>query len=229
MQADLLGTRVTAAIDGSGKPRAQIIAETGISKSELSRLENGHSVNPGREVLASLAEATGTTVGYLHGDPVVLPPEDREELERHRNWIDSKLPKIDARAEPNAVLVVSAVDDHEPGQMIADRPQVTLDVPNVLKRRNVQHILRARGDSMSGVGIMNKDTLYAIAAPRMPPIEKIIACRLDGKIYVKRVGMEHSRYLLISENPRYQPIEFDPKSPDFEMIGVVIGRVGAVD
>jgi hypothetical protein len=31
------------------------------------------------------------------------------------------------------------------------------------------------------------------------------------------------------ENLRYLPIAFDPKSVDFEMIGVVIGRLGAVE
>ncbi len=231
MRAEDLGIRVTAAIKASGKSRAEIIKETGINKSDLSKIENGHAVNLSRKRLALLAKATGTTVGYLHGDPMVLSPEAEEELLRHRNWIDGILPKIEP--EPNAILIASAVGSpvrsRDTADMIADSPQVSLEVPNTFQRREVQHVLRALGDSMINAGIVNKDTLYATAALKKPPVGKIIACRIRGEIYVKRVVSEHDRFLLRSENPRYLPIEFDPKSPEFEMIGVVIGRLGAVE
>src|SRR5436305_14801748 len=108
MRAEDLGRiRLTAAIAASGKTRAEIIAETGIDKSDLSKIESGEAVNLTRYRLALLAKATGTTVGYLHGDPMVLSSEDDEELLRHRNWIDEKRRTIDARAEPNAILIVS--------------------------------------------------------------------------------------------------------------------------
>jgi len=232
MRAEDLGSRVREAIEASGKSRAQIIAETGINKSELSRIENGHAVNVGRKRLALLAKVLGTTAGFLLGDPMVLSPGDRAELLRHRNWIDDKLPKIDSRDEPNAILIVSSptrVSTRQRGDMIADTPQVPkLDVPSTFRRREVQHVLRARGDSMIEAGIANDDTLYATAASE-PIVGKIIACRWHGDTFVKRVVSEHNRFFLRSENPRYLPIEFDPASPDFEMIGVVIGRLGAVN
>jgi phage repressor protein C with HTH and peptisase S24 domain len=227
---ELARIRLTAAIKGSGKTRAEISDETGIDKSDLSRIENGVSVNLSRSRLALLAKATGTTVGYLHGDPMVLSPEDEKELLRHREWINGKLPKVDA--EPNAILIASGltrVSTRQRGDMVADTPQAPkLDVPSTFRRRAVQHVLRARGDSMIEAGIVNDDTLYATAASE-PTIGKIIACRLHGDTFVKRVVSEHDRFFLRSENPRYLPIEFDPNSPDFEMIGVVIGRLGAVE
>ena len=231
MRAEALGARVTEAIQASGKPRSQIMAESGINKSELSRIENGHSVNIGRKRLALLAKVLGTTVGFLEGDPMVLSPGDREELLRHRAWIDEKLPKIDAREEPNAVLIASGVtrvSSRHRGDMVADTPQVPkLDVPGPFRRSEVQHVLRALGDSMIEAGIANDDTLYATAASE-PIVGKIIACRWHGDTFVKRVVSEHDRFLLRSENPRYLPIELDPNSPDFDMIGIVIGRLGAV-
>jgi transcriptional regulator with XRE-family HTH domain len=222
--------RLTAAIEGSGKTRAEISDETGIDKSDLSRIENGVSVNLSRSRLALLAKATGTTVGYLHGDPMVLSPEDEKELLRHREWIDEKLPKVDA--EPNAILIASGltrVTSRQRGDMVADTPQAPkLDVPSTFRKREVQHVFRAQGDSMIEAGIVNDDTLYATAASE-PTVGKIIACRWHGDTFVKRVVSEHDRLFLRSENPRYLSIEFDPKSPDFEMIGVVIGRLGALE
>jgi transcriptional regulator with XRE-family HTH domain len=231
MRAEDLGARVTEAIEASGKPRSQITAESEINKFELSRIENGHSVNIGRERLALLAKVLGTTVGYLEGDPMVLSPTDREELLRHRAWIDKILPKIDAREEPNAILLMSGVTrvTRQRGDLVADTPQVPkLDVPNMFRKREVQHVLRALGDSMIEAGIVNEDTLYATAASE-PTVGKIIACRWHGDTFVKRVVSEHKRFFLRSENPRYLSIEFDPKSPDFEMIGIVIGRLGTAE
>jgi len=227
---ELARIRLTAAIEGSGKTRAEISDETGIDKADLSRIENGVSVNLSRSRLALLAKATGTTVGYLHGDPMVLSPEDEKELLRHREWIDGKLPKVDA--EPNAILIASGlprVSTRQRGDMVADTPQAAkLDVPSTFRRSDVQHLLRARGDSMIEAGIVNDDTLYASAASE-PTVGKIIACRWHGDTFVKRVVSEHDRLFLRSENVRYLSIEFDPKSPDFEMIGVVIGRLGTVE
>jgi phage repressor protein C with HTH and peptisase S24 domain len=234
MRSDGLGKiRLTAAIAASGKTRAEISALAGIDKTDLSRIENGQAVNLTRDRLARLAKATGTTVGYLHGDPMVLAPEDDDELRRHGNWIDEKRRTIDALEEPNAILIASAVvkpvRSRHKEELVADRPRrSSLDVPSTFQRAGVQHVLCALGDSMIDAGIVNNDTLYATAAPETPPAGKIIACKLDGKIFVKRVISDDDRYLLRSENRRYLPIEFDPKSPEFEMIGVVIGRSGAV-
>ena len=234
MRAEDLGRiRLTAAIAASGKTRTEISAETGIDKSDLSKIESGQAVNLTRHRLALLAKATGTTVGYLHGDPMgVLSPEDEKELLRQRNWIDEKRRTIDARNEPNAILIVSGltrVSSRQRGDMVADTLQAPkLDVPSTFRKREVQHVLRAIGESMVEAGIVNNDTLYAIAASE-PTVGKIVACRWHGDTFAKRVVSEHRRFFLRSENPRYLAIEFDPQSPDFEMIGVVIGRLGAVE
>ena len=144
----------------------------------LSKIENRVEVNLTRERLARLAKATGTTVGYLHGDSMTFSPGDEEELLRHRTWIDEKLATIDARDEPNATLIVSGVtraSSGRRGDMVADAPQVPkLDVPNPFRRSEVQHVLRALGDSMIEAGIANDDTLYAAAASE-PIVGKIIA------------------------------------------------------
>ncbi len=229
MQDEDLGDRLRLAIKASGKSRAEIAEEAETTEETLSRIVNGRVVNVSRDLLERIASAAGTTAAYLLGGTSPLSPDDREVLLRFRDWIDDKLPKIDARAEPNAVLVASAVSDLHTADMIADRNVVSLDVPAAFARRDVQHVLHASGDSMTGAGIMNGDTLYAITPPQEPPVGTVIACRLRGEIYVKRVATEHGRLLLLSANPQYVAIRVDQESDDFEMIGIVIGRAGAVE
>src|SRR5437016_6291761 len=232
MSAEDLATRFAAALKASGKTGVAVAREAGTTAEKISRIKRGHLIHVRRDLLTRIAAAVGTTAAYLLGDVLQLSPEDEEELLRHRKWIDKKLPKIEARDEPNAILVASALNtpgrSRHRGDMVADTPQVPkLDVPSTFRRREVQHVLRARGDSMIEAGIANDDTLYATAASE-PAVGKIIACRWHGDTFVKRVVSDHDRLFLRSENPRYLPIEFDPQSPDFEMIGVVIGRLGAV-
>jgi SOS-response transcriptional repressor LexA len=231
MNAEDLGPRFAKALKASGKTGVAVAKEAGTTAEMISRIKKGHVTDVKPSLLARIAKAIGTTSAYLLGHEPRLSPEDEEELLRHRNWIEGKLPRIEP--EPNAILIVSALEtpvrSRHRGDMIADSPHESLDVPSTFLRREVQNVLRALGDSMIDAGIVDGDTLYAIAAPKKPPVGKIIACRLHGEVFVKRLVEEHERFLLRSESPRYSPIELDPKSPDFEMLGVVIGRVGVVE
>lgn len=189
-------------------------------------------VNVGQRKLERLAKALGTTAAYLRSGTSPLSPSDHETLLHFRNWIDDKLPKINARDEPNAILIASEVTApprSHAADMIADRAVDPLDVPNAFARRNVQHVLRASGDSMIEAGIVNNDTLYATAAPNTPPLGRVIACSLGGSTYVKRLVSEHDRFFLLSANRQYLPIKVDQESDNFEIIGIVIGRTGAVE
>lgn len=83
---------------------------------------------------------------------------------------------------------------------------------------------------MTGAGILPNDTLYTTtAAAPLAAIGKIIACRLAGSIYVKRLVSEHRRLFLLSAHSRYTTIEIDEKTDGFEILGIVIGRQGSIE
>lgn len=205
--------RFEKALDASGRSRQEIADEAGTTVETLSRIANGHQ-DPHAGLLYRIARAARTTVGSFYGDSNALSNSDYGELQRLREWIDEKLPKIDARAEPNAVLVPSPAKKIE---KVADR------------RRGSEIVLRARGDSMSGAGILADDTLQASPATNVESsIGKIVACRVAGSIYVKRLAVEHGNVVLLSENPRYAAITVDETMDRFEILGVITHRAGAV-
>src|SRR3954454_15103232 len=106
MTAEDLRGRFAAALKTSGKTGAAVAREAGTTAETISRIKKGHTIHVRRPLLARIAKAVGTTSAYLLGEELRLSPQDEEELIRHRNWIDGKLPKIDAREEPNAILIV---------------------------------------------------------------------------------------------------------------------------
>jgi SOS-response transcriptional repressor LexA len=111
---------------------------------------------------------------------------------------------------------------------IADRARPRVEHPF---GADVHLVLRAIGDSMIDDGILPNDTLYAIApdATTTSAIGKIIACRIHDAVFAKRLVSEHGRRFLVSANPRYRAIAIDADDLRFEILGVVIGRLGRID
>lgn len=223
-----LGERLDAAITVADKTNREVAEEAGTSPELISRLTKGHHDNPELQSLIRIATAAKTTVGALLGESFAISAEDEQELLRFRGWINSKLPKIDARLEPNAVILqMEGAAAEEAQSQIADRPAAQpIDNPFDPK---VNLVLRAAGESMTGEGILPGDTLYAIAAPDTAAAVvagKLIACRLGDGIFVKRLVTEHRRFFLRSGNPHYGSIPIDANAKKFEILGVVVGRVG---
>jgi transcriptional regulator with XRE-family HTH domain len=222
--------RFDAAIRATGKTGEEIARLAGTHKDTVSNLRSGKQDNPELQTLIRIVRVLGTTVGALLGESIRISDEDADELVRFRGWIDEKLATKDARLEPNATIVPASTT-----QALSDsRESRVAEGPTKLPRRienpfdaNVHLELRAIGESMTGAGILPDDTLYAIPADTVDSaVGKIVACRIDEAVFVKRLVTEHARLYLLSANPRYQSIEVNPKT--FELLGTVIGRVGKI-
>jgi SOS-response transcriptional repressor LexA len=222
-----LGQRVEAAIKASGKTAAQVAREAGTTSRNLSQIVTGENANPKYQLLEGIAQATQTTVGALAGNSIRMSAEDEAALLGFRDWIDGKLATIDALTEPNAEIIPASILE-EPASRIADgRFQQSRQSPF----GDANLVLRAIGDSMRDAGILSGDTLYATTRLRSAEdsaIGKIVACRIGGGVFVKRLTSERRRHLLLSAHPRYRAIEIGPDDPEFVILGVIVGRMGRV-
>ncbi|MFT3806748.1 transcriptional repressor LexA [Arenimonas sp.] len=85
------------------------------------------------------------------------------------------------------------------------------------------YLLRVKGDSMIGDGILDGDL---IAVKRMPVAEsgQIVVARVDGEITVKRLQRTKTGIRLLPRNPDHAPIEI-PRDADFAIEGLYCGLV----
>ncbi|HYI07501.1 MAG TPA: S24 family peptidase [Thermoanaerobaculia bacterium] len=226
-----LGERVDGAIKASGRTADEIARVLGVAPDTISRIRTGKEDNPKLQLLISLAREVNTTVGALLGESSAISAEDEQELLRFRGWIDSKLMTVDARQEPNAIIVRKQATQIRESR-IADR------APGVGQRidspfgGDVHLVLQVVGESMTGAGIRADDTLYAVAPGSnliSSAVGKIIACRIGEALFVKRLVAEHRRFFLLSEHPRYRPIRVDANDDSFEILGVIVGRSGRIN
>lgn len=83
-------------------------------------------------------------------------------------------------------------------------------------------LLRVRGDSMSGEGIMPRD-LVVIKPQITASNGELVAVMLGDEATVKRIRYEPKGTFLMPSNPAYSPIEI--KREDAQIIGRVVGLI----
>jgi repressor LexA len=82
--------------------------------------------------------------------------------------------------------------------------------------------LKVDGESMTGAGILPGDYVIVENGQRVRN-GKIGAVRIGDEATVKRVFIEKAQVRLQAENPDYKDIIVNRRSPEFEIIGPVIG------
>jgi repressor LexA len=84
------------------------------------------------------------------------------------------------------------------------------------------YLLRVRGMSMRGAGILDGDL---VAVCRTPEVRngQVVVARLEEEVTVKRYRQEGPVAWLIPENPDFEPIRVDLKQSAMVIEGVVVG------
>lgn len=120
------------------------------------------------------------------------------------------VPLIGSIAAGVPVLADEQVEDHLP-------------VPRELLRGATDaFLLRVRGDSMIGDGILPRD-LVIIRPQKTATQNELVAFMVEGEATVKRFHRDGGgRVMLVASNPAYDPIEVRPDM-NSEVIGKVIG------
>lgn len=100
-----------------------------------------------------------------------------------------------------------------------DYIEQTLDLNQLcIARPAATYFVRASGDSMKGVGIIDGDLLVVDRSITARHGDTVIAC-VDGEFTVKRLQITPN-IALLPANPNYQPIVFQAEQ-SLEIFGVV--------
>ena len=105
---------------------------------------------------------------------------------------------------------------------IVEEVSDTFEIPSELlyHRRNT-YMLHVQGDSMIGANIDDGD--YVVIQAGSVNNNEIAAVYYNGATTLKRITQEEEHVLLISENPKYEPIVIE--DGDFRVMGKLIGVI----
>jgi transcriptional regulator with XRE-family HTH domain len=208
--------RLREAIARSGRKHSAIAHDAGIAPETLSRILSAANRHPSFETIVRIAHAVNENVGWLVNERGFSLSTDEEK----------QLRKV-ARILNDALAAGDRRERHEPNAAPAGAPGV--EIPRAYANRGARLVYEALGDSMIGAGIAERDLLFVRPLRGMREAAgKIVICRVDGSVYVKVLDTRGGRIYLLSRNDRYPPIEVSDPSQTFEVIGVVVGRAGAV-
>jgi repressor LexA len=101
--------------------------------------------------------------------------------------------------------------------------QQTWCVESNLFERKPDYLLKVRGMSMQGVGIMDGD-LLAVQQTREARNGQIVVARLGDEVTVKRLRRTAHAIELLPENPDFPVIVVQPGEP-FEIEGLAVGLI----
>ena len=99
----------------------------------------------------------------------------------------------------------------------------TYNVESSLFAQQPDYLLKVRGMSMQGAGIMDGD-LLAVKQTKEAKNGQIVVARLGEEVTVKRFQRNQQLIELLSENPDFQPIVVQPGEP-FELEGLAVGLI----
>lgn len=123
------------------------------------------------------------------------------------------LPIVGRVAAGNPILAEQNIEDH-------------VDIPAGFFRPRADFLLRVRGDSMRGIGILDGDLLAVHRTPEAANGQVVVA-RVDDEVTVKRFQRTRARHrvLLLPENDDFSPIEVDLTQQDFHIEGLSVGVI----
>jgi repressor LexA len=125
--------------------------------------------------------------------------------------VQGSLPLVGRVAAGSPILAVENVEAHY-------RVDPALFVPRA------DYLLRVRGTSMQGAGILDGDLLAVHRIGEARP-GQIVVARIEDEVTVKRFKRRGREIVLLAENPEFEPIVIDPKQTVFAIEGIGVGLV----
>ncbi len=178
-----------------GLTQDDLARELRLVKSSISMYENGKR-KPSFEVLEAIADYFNVNMDTLYSSAPVFVP------------LLKRVPML--------------------GYAAAGQPLENLDGQDTYyvetdSRYAVDFCITVRGDSMINAGINDGDIVFVKAQPEVPN-GKIACVEIDNeRVCIKRFYKTDTGVMLVSENPKYAPLQFSESNcSDFKILGLAV-------
>jgi repressor LexA len=108
--------------------------------------------------------------------------------------------------------------------LAAEQIEAHYRVDTELFSPRADYLLRVRGTSMTGAGILDGDLLAVHRTAEARP-GQIVVARVEDEVTVKRFRRRGREIVLSPENPEFEPIVVDPRHTAFTIEGIGVGVI----
>lgn len=208
--------RLREAVARSARKHSAIAHDAGVAPETLSRILTGAHRNPSFDTIVRIAHAVDENVGWLLSERgFALSSEEEKQLQVVVRFLDDALRFAPQRERP------------APNAAPAGAPGV--EIPRMYAKKGARVVYEAVGDSMIGAGIADRDLLFVKPLRTLrEALGSVVIGQISGEDYLGVLDVRGGRIRLLSRNDRYPPIEVHDRAHAFELVGVVVGRTGAL-
>lgn len=178
-----------------GLTQDDLARELNLVKSSISMYENGKR-KPSFEVLEAIADYFNVNMDTLYSSAPIFVPSLK------------RVPMLGYAAAGQPLENLGGQDTY----------YVETD-----SRYAVDFCITVRGDSMINAGINDGDIVFVKAQPEVPN-GKIACVEIDNeRVCIKRFYKTDTGVMLVSENPKYAPLQFSESNcSDFKILGLAV-------
>jgi len=178
-----MGQRIKHYRKLSGMSLEELGNKINVGKSTVRKYENA-LIKVSHDKLAGIADALGIDVSLLYGE--------------------------DVQSDVVNVPLYGSISCGG-GSVIYEEKEGYVKSPKDWAGNGIYFYLTAKGDSMIGANVQEGDLLL-IKKQEVVENGEIAAVVVDDECVLKRAYAKDSTFTLVSENPNYPPMEFNPKS-----------------
>jgi SOS-response transcriptional repressor LexA len=223
-----------AAAEAKGLSEKEIARAAGLSYSQVNRLLHRKTKTLNLRYVEVVAEALGVSMATLYAADDAAAKRHAEEARAALQTISGFIDRHDPAGLQRRAA--TAMPKRRPSYCarpfpVAATPNVELyageklppvDIPPELAKRGARFAARAIGDSMIGVGIESGDfVFFRTANSEAEPRGKVVICRVNTSVYLKRLKWTKDEVRLESENEGYKPLVIR-EGDEFELYGIVV-------
>jgi len=224
-----IGQRLARALERAGKSQREVADRAKMEESTLSKIITGKTGSPFFGTVEKIVRAADITWGDLFDEPQMrLSEMDARTAHQFREVLD-RIIDNDAKQKQLGRGVMR--QDTRDVAIIHDAPARIYDdveelpgeqIPDEYQRLHANRVYRVLTDAMA---ILEGSLIFTRATQNQDAADgQTVVCRLNGKLYLRRLDRRGGRTILEAANPRYAPIRVDPKKDRFSLIAVVCDR-----
>ncbi|MEO8379466.1 MAG: S24 family peptidase [Acidobacteriota bacterium] len=222
-----IGQRLGRALERMGKSQREIAERAKMEEGTLSKILSGKTPSPFFGTIEKIVRAADLTWGELFDEPQMrLSETDARSAREFREVLDRVIENdakqkgisrgLASRTEKRGISIVRDAARREYDEVDELRSE---EIPEEYQRVHANRVYRVLTDAME---ILEGSLLFARATQNHEGADgAIVICRLDGKLYLRRLDRRGGRTTLEATNPRYLPIRVDPKHDHFALVAVV--------
>lgn len=214
-----IGQRLGRALQRAGMSQREIADRAKMEEGTVSKIITGKTASPFFATVEKIVRAGGLTWGELFDEPQMRLAETDARVAREFREVLDRVIDNDTRQKRISRGKISVVRDAPSGEYDDVEELSDEQIPEEYQRVHANRVYRVITDAMQ---ILPRSLLFARATQNEEAADgETVVCRLNGKLYLRRLDRRGGRTILEATNPRYSVIRVDRTTDRFALVAVV--------